>query len=261
MKMFSIVLFVLAAVSASADDAQVKSTAAKLSPKELAAKRQEFMLKQSGGWVLRKATEPGICFALDGVDAKHLEFIVGDMMRFFQKSFYIRQERIDSVEALRKAIATGRDRVIVAVCSVPGQPSLTALPDERCALVNLDFLTKDNPSEEVLKKRLVKQCQRAFGFVGGASWTADAECVMKPAATIAQLDAISGTILGRSAFPGLYSYMDELKCAPGGKCTYKKACFEGWAPAPTNEYQRAIYEGVKNGTIKPGDKPVLPPLK
>lgn len=48
------------------------------------------------------------------------------------------------------------------------------------------------------------------------------------------------------------------------RSTYKKACEEGWAAEPTNNYQRAIWEKVKAEqsespsnplTIKPGDKP------
>ena len=31
---------------------------------------------------------------------------------------------------------------------------------------------------------------------------------------------------------------------PQEMSTYKKACQEGWAPAPTNEYQKAVWDKV-----------------
>ena len=51
---------------------------------------------------------------------------------------------------------------------------------------------------------------------------------------------------------------------PGKRAVYQKACEEGWAPAPTNDVQRAIWEKVKAEQsekpsnpirILPGQKP------
>lgn len=32
--------------------------------------------------------------------------------------------------------------------------------------------------------------------------------------------------------------------------TYKLACEEGWAPAPTNQWQKAIWDAAKGGGTK-----------
>ena len=43
------------------------------------------------------------------------------------------------------------------------------------------------------------------------------------------------------------------------RATYKQACREGWAPAPTNEYQRAIWEAAKAAaTNSPAAKAAAP---
>ena len=43
--------------------------------------------------------------------------------------------------------------------------------------------------------------------------------------------------------------------APYRRTTYKRACKEGWAPAPTNDFQRAVWEKIK---AEQGEKPTNP---
>ena len=38
--------------------------------------------------------------------------------------------------------------------------------------------------------------------------------------------------------------LPELGVTPWKETTYKRACEEGWAPAPTNEYQKAVWDKV-----------------
>jgi len=40
------------------------------------------------------------------------------------------------------------------------------------------------------------------------------------------------------------TYLKALGVKPAEKTTYRKACREGWAPAPTNEVQQAIWDKV-----------------
>ena len=46
-------------------------------------------------------------------------------------------------------------------------------------------------------------------------------------------------------------YMAARGVTPHYRCPYFKACEEGWAPAPTNEYQRAVWEKVHAIPDKP----------
>ena len=39
-------------------------------------------------------------------------------------------------------------------------------------------------------------------------------------------------------------YLKNLGVTPAYQRTYKQACIEGWAPNPTNEYQKAIWDRV-----------------
>ena len=47
-----------------------------------------------------------------------------------------------------------------------------------------------------------------------------------------------GMVIGRRA-------MEASRIAPVRRTTYKTACEEGWAPPPTNDFQRAIWDAAK----------------
>ena len=47
---------------------------------------------------------------------------------------------------------------------------------------------------------------------------------------------------------------------PVPRTTYRRACYEGWAPAPTNEFQKAIWEKVKADRERGPTTPItIPP--
>ena len=52
-------------------------------------------------------------------------------------------------------------------------------------------------------------------------------------------------------FPRMLHYIGALGIRPVVQATYKKACQEGWAPAPTNDVQKAIWEKVHAIPDKP----------
>ena len=57
-----------------------------------------------------------------------------------------------------------------------------------------------------------------------------------------------GMVIGRRA-------MEASRIAPIRRTTYKVACEEGWAPPPTNEFQRAIWDAAKAATNAPAATP------
>ena len=47
------------------------------------------------------------------------------------------------------------------------------------------------------------------------------------------------------------AHTSERGCQHGKRAVYRKACMDGWAPAPTNEYQKAIWDQVHAIPTKP----------
>lgn len=72
------------------------------------------------------------------------------------------------------------------------------------------------------------------------------QCVMKQVTSLKELDA-----LPRTPCPDTYRSVREGALKFGirqaRRTTYRQAVREGWAPTPTNDVQRAIWEEVKKG--------------
>ena len=51
-------------------------------------------------------------------------------------------------------------------------------------------------------------------------------------------------------FNKIMTHAQKLGMQPQRMTTYRKAVEEGWAPAPTNDLQRTVWEEVKNQNKK-----------
>ena len=75
--------------------------------------------------------------------------------------------------------------------------------------------------------------------------------ILRPAKTLAELDAISAT----TPWPLQHNAMVDRLEKRGVKMvkvgTYRQACQEGWAPAPKNDEQKAIWNQVHAIPDKP----------
>ena len=79
------------------------------------------------------------------------------------------------------------------------------------------------------------------------------------------LDKLVGEGITFDAVQAMMRNLQNRGVTPMRRTTYRRACEEGWAPAPTNEFQKVIWEKIKAEQsekpsnplrIKPGDKPL-----
>ena len=118
-------------------------------------------------------------------------------------------------------------------------------PEAGKATVNVRALMDDRPGDKLLFKRVEREIWRGLAFIAGGG-DADFPCLMRTVTCLRDLDAYpfvdtpSPLTMGKlekgAAKHGVLMYMKD---------TYRQAVREGWAPAPTNDVQRAIWEEVK----------------
>lgn len=129
----------------------------------------------------------------------------------------------------------------IEIVDVPGERVLLVAPGEFWAKINIRPLAADNPTAAKLASRLQKSFWRAGAFALGAGYSHYEGCLMRPILTLSDLDRAPD-----SPCPEPFNAMiDSLKAAGLGvrkTVSYRQACREGWAPAPTNEVQKAIWE-------------------
>ena len=131
-------------------------------------------------------------------------------------------------------------------------PALSVYPEEGIGCVNYAALKTDDSAK--MEKRVSKELFRAFGFAcGGYSITRTA-CAMDLVYSLDDLDAMNAVILSPMRFSGINRSAEKLGLPVLRPTTYQMACRQGWAPPPTNELQKAIWEKSKTlPKIVPGD--------
>ena len=67
---------------------------------------------------------------------------------------------------------------------------------------------------------------------------------MSPISTITDLDKIANDAIPVDVVARVYKYLPLSGCNINTRVPYVLAVREGWAPAPTNEYQKAIWDKV-----------------
>lgn len=222
-------------------------------PRMTPALIQKARIEKAGGLVVIPARDPGVCFANSQkrVPVDVLEEVARQMTDLLRINVFVKDEKYADITALTAAKPLSAHGAIIAVAEMPGLPALLVAPDADWAVVNMSALAGDNPSKDQLSQRLVKEMWKAFGQVLGSGWSTTQGCIMKRTPSNAALDALFGRTIGPEALRNIYGTTAAMKFAKGGRCTYQQACQEGWAAAPTNDIQKAVWDQVHAMPDKP----------
>ena len=121
-----------------------------------------------------------------------------------------------------------------------GCPVLTAYPEDAVVLVNLQPL--QDPTYNVYRKRLVKEFWRSVALaLGGYGNQMQLMSALQPAFSVKDLDEVRGVSLSPLQINAIQNAKGKLGIFGKRSVPYSRACREGWAPPPTNDVQRALY--------------------
>lgn len=150
----------------------------------------------------------------------------------------------------------GANAVVYVVDSADGSALLVA-PEDRWALVNVSALRGGD-----LAARTQKELVRAFALLCGGAASQFPESLTGPVLGVEQLDAIKDYELPIDVLQRFTEYLEGMGVKPYVQASYRTACRQGWAPAPTNDVQRAIWERVRADKERGPVKPLkIPPPK
>lgn len=126
----------------------------------------------------------------------------------------------------------------------PKLPITVIAPDRRWSILNIAPLKADSPTSEKLFERFTKVYWGAIARTLGAGNSSYPGCVLVPFSNVRELDAIKAL----RPCPEPFNKMLETGVAYGMKklsiASYRTACEQGWASAPTNDVQKAIWNEV-----------------
>lgn len=233
--------------AANPTDAQA-SEAARIAEKK-AAQREKF-LSSTGGMVPNKKNAKGSIAFIDAQKLVSGEFVQKRMHRLQDQVWfhtnYVPYDEPVTLDSVAEATKTGKGTVSVVLAEAGTLPAIVHLPEMRTVIVNVNALNKDAPDKAKLESRVAKEISRAFAFVIGIGYSQTPGGLMSPYTSLAELDDIFVDML-----PADLALNSDYQAGVFGitrfsRATYKKACQEGWAEPPKNDYQKAIWEKVRS---------------
>lgn len=142
----------------------------------------------------------------------------------------------------------------IYVVSSDDLPSLLVSPEENWSVVNVRRC-REGLSDDILGKRLFAlRCRgeliRGFAQACGI-WTSNYKDNILNVRSPKELDTMKADALVADMLQRCKSHLALIGVTEERKVMYTRACHEGWAPAPTNDYQKAIWDKVHKLPTEP----------
>lgn len=151
-----------------------------------------------------------------------------------------------------KKLGENVSMVVVVMNGGVSSPRMSVFPEDRIGFVNVDRV------EPLLyEKKVIREIWRAIGFTGGAGYAPYRGCVMQPVFSDKEIAGLMGDVLQLMTLQSFRKFEDRFDMKRVRLVDYEVACYQGWAPTPTNEAQRIIWDAVKEDLSQEPKKPIL----
>lgn len=215
---------------------------------EQKAARKARMYKKLGGHVINKGTMKGKFIFINtqtAIPEEPLRETAKSMADFLMSDFSLQHSDspVSFVDAAKTVKASGATAGVV-IGKDAAMPALTIVPDSLCAYINVTPLEGD---AKLSPRRVRLEMWRALGYLYGIDFEG---CMLHPVKTIDELDELPNA-LSQEALYHITHTLEQSGITPSTRATYRTACKEGWAPAPTNDVQQAIWNEFHELPSKP----------
>jgi len=177
-------------------------------------------------------------------------FIVNDQMRIKKESFFNEGQHSISgllsypIHVVSPDADVSNAGLVITLSDNANSPALMVAPEVPWAGVNVGALAADKPSEAILASRVQKEIWRAFLYAAGAANSTMQPCLMRTVRKPSDLDAHDNLVPKPDVLQRVLVGAKGLGISQIKPYTYRQACEEGWAPAPTNDIQKAIWDKI-----------------
>ena len=255
MKMNWIVIVILAAMAVSLSSAdEPKKKRGPMTQQERVALHERIAKRRTGGIIRKHDSAKGAFVILNAqsrVPAEEIEPLLGKIDRTLAVKVSISKAEGLSAGNIAAKIGEAKATVGVGVVDDPSLPSLLVAPETGWALVNVAKLDDRCPDAKALASRVRKEIMRSLAFTTGCAYMTTADPLMRDVVKPGDIDGLPSEEFGFEIISHFLSSAPLYGLKPWYSATYRKACEEGWAPAPTNEYQKAIWEKVHEMPTEP----------
>ena len=162
-------------------------------------------------------------------------------------------------EACGKVKELGANVVVFIDDGENGGVSLLCAPENGWTIINSSVITKDAKNEVFAAARLRKELMRGFFAATGAMNSRYPGTIMNYIGSPSDLDKLVEEIPVDMSMRTV-DYLAKMGVTPVQYTTYQRAVQNGWAPAPTNDIQKAIWERIKADKERGPTNPLKIPM-
>ena len=203
-----------------------------------------------GGLIVQPGSRKGCIGFLNAqnkVGKGEIDKVVQNLHRLLKQDMRVCDVSVKGLPTRKEVEEAGMSLAVFAVDDA-ALPALLAAPEERWSLVNVAKLGDGLPSgmagNALLATRFRAELMRAFSLVAGGA-TSQYPNNIHMATEHAQFDSMDADALTMDVILRCQNHLQKnMNVTPERVVTYKRACQEGWAPAPTNDVQKAIWKQV-----------------
>lgn len=199
---------------------------------------QKIMMEKTGGMVERPGTGK---IAVVNCQSKFSKEVFDKQLDLLRKVTRVQVDFL-TAEPITAATLFSRmeklpDGVAVALYLIDDAtlPISLHAPEAQWMVVNAARLNES---------QFPKEFSRAISFAFGCNVSKFKGSPMQTVTKPEDLDRIVADGVAFDSLPSIQMHLQALGVTPAKKATYRKACMDGWAAQPTNDYQKAIWEEV-----------------
>lgn len=225
----------------------------KMTPQERKAAIMAIALRKYGGPTAKPGTGEGvirIVNAQSDIPAGGIAPLVSAFVNRFHYDVEVTNGAPVTVGTATQRLSEIKANAAVFVVSDKALPRVLVSPEDGWAIVNAGALSGGAKDGVELEARLGKEVIRGLCFIGGLGQAAGMP-IMHPVNYAVDLDSIANAIVMGDAAKRFALVMPSFGLQPKVVKNYRNAVQEGWAPAPTNEIQKAIWDEVHKLPTEP----------
>ena len=221
----------------------VNSQTRRLSLEERDAKRlkvRAIMEQKVGGFINRPGTPQGEIFYVNCQKIVPKEWIE-ESIRYFEQETKFKISYVEGVFDFPVTKIYGNASLFII--DDKAMPPILVAPENSWAYLNIASLTEEK-RPAFFEMRTKKQLSRVFALLCGASNSQYPRALTRGIIDKKELDKNPDIRLPVDVLSRFKTYMESLGVKPCISIPYRRAVEEGWAPQPTNEYQKAVWDKV-----------------
>ena len=208
------------------------------------AERDRIIMEKIGGFVVVPAKGSIVVInAQQTLSAGEIEDYAAFASKNIQIPISVKNGVFDIKSAKPTVVKFGGSAGIFIVDDA-AMPTSLVCAEELWGLVNIAKMKEGAVYGEALSKRTRKEFNRVLAMVFGGGLSSMKTSIMRPVKSAADLDKTVNPWIPFDTLNLMFGAFQDYGITRRKQIPYKRACIEGWAPAPTNKYQKAIWDKI-----------------